>query len=329
MTAPFTRKTLTRDAIVVGAGVSGLTSAVRLLEAGFKVRIFTRERTPNTTSDLAAAVWFPFMCAPRDRVLLWSRRAFRAFQTLAADAATGVTMVRGIDLHVKDDGGDSWWHEAADKPVRAEPEELPAGFAAGHVFAAPVIAMPVFMKWLEAKVVALGGSIEPRNVSKLEPLFLEASLLVNCTGLSARDLVKDDDLRPIRGQIVRVVPGHASRFVQAGGDGSPISYVIPRPDCTVLGGTADEGAWDLNVDPEAAEAIIKRCRLLVPELANAGILSHAVGLRPGRSEVRLDNERRPGGVIIHNYGHGGAGVTVSWGCADEVARRGATEIPRA
>jgi D-amino-acid oxidase len=328
MTAPFTRKTLTRDAIVVGAGVSGLTSAVRLLEAGFKVRVLTRERTPKTTSDLAAAVWFPFLCAPRDRVLLWSRRAFRAFQTLAADAGTGVRMVRGIDLHVRDDGGDPWWHEAADRPVRAEADEIPEGFAAGHVFTAPVIAMPTFMGWLEARVAALGGSIETRSVSQLEPLFLEASLLVNCAGLSARELVKDDDLHPIRGQIVRVAPGHANRFIQAGGEGAPVTYVIPRADCTVLGGTADDGAWDLNVDPVAADAILARCRALVPELKNAAVLSHAVGLRPGRSEVRLDNERRPGGVVVHNYGHGGAGVTVSWGCADEVARRGAAEIPR-
>ena len=67
MSAPFTRTTLTREAIVVGCGVSGLTTAVRLLEAGFKVRMVTRERTPNTTSDIAAAVWYPFRCGPPDR----------------------------------------------------------------------------------------------------------------------------------------------------------------------------------------------------------------------------------------------------------------------
>ena len=77
MSAPFTRKTLTREAIVVGCGVSGLTSAVRLLESGFKVRIVTRERTPHTTSDVAAAVWYPFRCGPFDRALLWSRSTFR------------------------------------------------------------------------------------------------------------------------------------------------------------------------------------------------------------------------------------------------------------
>src|SRR5262245_37057727 len=63
----FSRKVLTREAVVVGAGVSGLTSALRLAEAGFKVRIVARERTPGTTSDIAAAVWYPFRCGPADR----------------------------------------------------------------------------------------------------------------------------------------------------------------------------------------------------------------------------------------------------------------------
>ena len=328
MSAPFTRKTLTREAIVVGCGVSGLTSALRLLEAGFKVRIVTRERTPHTTSDVAAAVWYPFRCGPLDRVLLWSRRSYRAFRELARDATTGVTMVSGIDLRQADDGGEPWWKEAVDGIRRAEADELAPGYVAGHVFTAPVIAMPVYLKWLEAKVAELDGTIETRSVTNLEALLLEASLVVNCTGLAARELVVDDELHPVRGQVVRVAPGFASRFVQAGGGRVPLAYVIPRSDCTVLGGTEDEGVWDLDVDPATAEAIVARCVALEPQLAHAEVLSHAVGLRPGRSEVRLDSVRRAGGIIVHNYGHGGGGVTLSWGCADEVARRGSAEIPR-
>ena len=328
VSAPFIRKTLTREAIVVGCGVTGLSTAVRLLEAGFKVRIVTRERTPKTTSDIAAAVWYPFRCGPPDRALLWSRRTFRALRTLSRDASSGVTMVEGIDLQEVDTGSDPWWREAVDAVRRAEPAELPAGFASGHVFSAPVIAMPVYLPWLEARVAALQGTIEMRSVGQLEPLLLEASLVVNCTGLAARELTLDDDLHPIRGQVVRVTPGYCDRFVQAGGEGSPVSYIIPRPDCTVLGGTADEGVWDLAVDPATSEAILARCRALHPALAGAKVLSHAVGLRPGRSEVRLDSMRHPGGIIVHNYGHGGGGVTLSWGCADEVVRRASTEIPR-
>jgi D-amino-acid oxidase len=328
VTAPFKRKVLTREAIVVGCGVAGLTTAVRLLEGGFKVRIVSRERTPNTTSDIAAAVWYPFRCGPPDRALLWSRRSFRVFRELAHDEATGVTLVPGVDLLRQHDGSDPWWKEAVDTLRAAEPAELAPGYVAGHVFTAPVIAMPVYMKWLESRVAAAGGAVETRSVSNLEALLLEASLVVNCTGLGARELVKDDEVHPIRGQIVRVAAGHTHRFVQAAGADTPLAYIIPRPDCTVLGGTEDVDDWGLEVDRAAADAILARCRALEPRLHDAPVLSHAVGLRPGRREVRLETVRNPGGIVIHNYGHGGGGVTLSWGCADEVARRAATEIPR-
>jgi D-amino-acid oxidase len=56
-----------------------------------------------------------------------------------------------------------------------------------------------------------------------------------------------------------------------------------------------------------------------PEVRRLEILEHRVGLRPGRSSVRVEAERVAGGkVVAHNYGHGGAGVTLSWGCAEEV-----------
>src|SRR5262245_12901969 len=316
-----------RDAIVVGSGVSGLTSAIRLLEEGFKVRILTRDRTPNTTSDIAAAVWYPFRCGPRDRALLWGRRSFRVFRELSRDPDTGVTMVPGIDLH-ETDVGEPWWKEAVDEFRTAESRELAGGYPSGHVFTAPVVAMPAYMKWLEARFESLSGTIETRSVAALEALLLEASLVVNCTGLAARELTKDDDLHPIRGQVVRVAPGYCDRFVQAGGQRRPVTYIIPREDCTVLGGTTDEGSFDLTVDPSTANALLSRCRDLEHELAKAEVLSHAVGLRPGRSEVRLESIRHPGGILVHNYGHGGGGVTLSWGCAEEVTRRALTEIPR-
>ena len=327
MPTPFSRKVLTRDAVVVGAGVCGLTSAIRLAEAGFKVRILARERSPHTTSDIAAAVWYPFRCGPPDRALGWSRKSYRVFRDLARDPATGVTMVEGLDLVEEDLDGEPWWAAAVESVRPASDAELPHGYRAGQVFVSPVAQMPVFLSWLERKAQSLGVTIETRTVSDLHALLLEASLVVHCAGLAARELVKDDDLHPIRGQIVRVAPGHAPRFVQDGGGGRPIAYVIPRADCTVLGGTEEVGRWDLEPDPATAEWILARCRKIVPSLAEAQVVSHAVGLRPGRSEVRLETVRLPGGVIVHNYGHGGGGMTLSWGCAEEVVRRAAAEIP--
>ena len=85
----------------------------------------------------------------------------------------------------------------------------------------------------------------------------------------------------------------------------------------VVGGTDDEGDWSRTaVAARSRSAILERAIRLVPALAGAEVVAHRVGLRPVRPEVRLDVEGR----VVHCYGHGGAGVTLSWGCADEVSR---------
>jgi D-amino-acid oxidase len=98
-----------------------------------------------------------------------------------------------------------------------------------------------------------------------------------------------------------------------------VTYIVPRSNDCILGGTAEEGREDLTPNMETAAEIVARCVALEPRLRNAAILEHKVGLRPGRQAVRLEAEQwAPGKTIIHNYGHGGAGITLSWGCAANV-----------
>ena len=85
-------------------------------------------------------------------------------------------------------------------------------------------------------------------------------------------------------------------------------------EVVVVGGTADEGEWSRTPDLGTATALLQRATRLVPELAGGHVVAHRVGLRPARPTVRLEAEGR----VVHSYGHGGAGVTLSWGCADEV-----------
>jgi D-amino-acid oxidase len=96
--------------------------------------------------------------------------------------------------------------------------------------------------------------------------------------------------------------------------------VVPRSNDTLLGGQALPNDWSITPDPTIAAEIVARCAQLVPEVAGARVLEHLVGLRPGRSSVRVEAEGTPGALLVHNYGHGGAGVTLSWGCAEEVVR---------
>jgi D-amino-acid oxidase len=101
-------------------------------------------------------------------------------------------------------------------------------------------------------------------------------------------------------------------------DDHHFTYIFPREDGVVLGGIAQPGNWDLNADPIISADILSRCAQVEPSVRSAPIIATLVGLRPGRYEVRLEHEQIGDSIVIHNYGHGGVGVTLSWGCAQEV-----------
>jgi D-amino-acid oxidase len=307
------------DVLVVGCGVIGLTAAVRMREAGLGVRIVTAALPLQTTSSVAAALWYPYKAYPEDRVLSWGSRTFEVFEELSHVRESGVRMREGVEIW-RHPVPDPWWASAVPGVRRCTDDELPPGYTDGHAFVAPVIEMPVYLGYLLDRFVGSGGRVEHRFVSSLEEAG-EGHMVVNCAGLGARELVGDPSMEPIRGQIVRVRNPGLARFVLDEDHPEGVTYVIPRSRDAVLGGTAEEGEWDTEPDPETAAAILRRCAALEPRLAGAEVLEHKVGLRPGRPEIRLEREdvaQSP--PRIHNYGHGGSGVTLSWGCAEETLR---------
>ncbi len=299
--------------VVVGAGVVGLSCAVRLLEAGHHVDVVARDLPLETTSAVAAALWGPYRAYPFERVTSWSRTGYDELGRLAGVDGTGIRLVEGTELH-RTATPDPWWRDAV--PTLRRVADPVAPYVDGWTFVAPVVEMPVYLPWLVGRVEALGGTLTRMALTALPDA---AEVVVNATGLGARRMADDPSIMPVRGQVVYVEQVGLDRWwLDAAAEGGPV-YVVPRSKDIVVGGTDDEGEWDRRPDPDVAKRILERAIALVPRLARARVLRHRVGLRPARPEVRLDVEQTPSGRVVHCYGHGGAGVTLSWGCADEVA----------
>ena len=300
--------------LVLGAGVSGLSSAHELLARGHAVTLWSRDEPMATTSAVAAAVWYPFEAGPPARVAGWAVRSYARFALMARAETPGVRLETLIDLQAPARERPAWVR-ALEGHRPLAPASL-AGFAQGFEARVPVIEMPLYLPWLAARVQHLGGVLEQRTLEDVEETH-GFDALVNCTGLGARELFGDGECFPIRGQVVRVERGGVERALYFQDADGSFGYVVPRSRDCVLGGTAERGVESLAVNDEATRSILARCRALEPRLERE-ILGVAVGLRPGRSAIRLEREMLDGRPLVHDYGHGGCGVTLSWPCAEDV-----------
>lgn len=306
---------------VVGAGVIGLTTAVVLAEAGFPVSVLTRDLPSNTTSAAAGAMWGPYLVEPRDRVQLWARDSLRTFTRLAAMPGTGVRLVPGVEASRRVSEPPEFLEMLEDVGVCGK-GELPEGFVIGWRYTVPLIDMDVYLPYLCKRLAAAGGNLHQRPITDLEEAARLAPVVVNATGLGARNLAGDSGLTPIRGQLVIVDnPGITEFFTEDTGWSADLLHLYPHGDRLVLGGVAQDGNWGLEPDQNTARAIIQRCAAIDPRIANQPVRAHRVGLRPTRPAIRCEADPSVTGYrLLHNYGHGGAGVSLSWGCANEIHR---------
>jgi D-amino-acid oxidase len=304
--------------LVIGAGVSGLTTAICVAEAGFKVRVLSRELPLHTTSVAAGASWTPYKAD--ERCLAWSQETLVQLRSLTANPDAGVHMVQGILASRGGTPAPAWAVDLPNyRPCRQA--ELPQGFRSGWRYTIPLVDMPVYLRYLTDRLRHLGVTIELAAVTSLDQL--SAPAIVNCAGGGAAELAEDQKMAPMRGQLVVVEnPGIDWFFEDMGedpADPEELTYFMPHGDVVVLGGSYVPDTGDsLAPDPQVSAGIIARAAEIEPKLAGAKVLGHRVGIRPTRPTVRLERIVHNGRPVIHNYGHGGAGVTVSWGCASEV-----------
>ncbi|MFI5566685.1 FAD-dependent oxidoreductase [Streptomyces sp. NPDC051740] len=305
---------------MIGAGVSGLTTAVCLAEAGMRVRVDTDRLPGATTSAAAGAMWDPYLAEPSDLVERWSRATLSELVALSADEDTGIRLVEGTQESRIPYAMPAWSGLVGGR--LCAPEGLKHGFVSGWHYRAPLADMPRYLHYLVRRLVKEGGSIRSHRYGAVEEAMREAPVVVNCSGTGARALANDPSVEAVRGQLVVVEnPGIESFFCDDTPGADELTYIYPHAHTVVLGGTSDRGNWDLSPDDEAARRIIARCVAVEPSISGARILEQRVGLRPARTQIRLEEERHGGRLLVHNYGHGGAGLTLSWGCAREVVER--------
>jgi D-amino-acid oxidase len=265
---------------VAGAGVTGLTCGVVLAERGHDVTIVASEI--GAASRAAAAVWFPYDCEPEESVTAWALVTYRRLLELAREPDTGVSLVEFRCLDVP----------------------LPAWIAAlGKL---PLMDTSVYLDYLRNRFrgeLRLGVTL--RSLDELA-----GNVTVNCTGVGARELASDAAVEPHRGQILIVDKFDLPAALV---HETSLAYAIPRANDCILGGTNDVSD-DLAPKEKDTAKILDICREYLG--VTGRVREVKVGLRPfRRGGVRLEAEGR----VIHNYGHGGSGFTVSWGCAEAVA----------
>jgi len=314
---------------IIGQGVMGLSSAYHLLDQGFKVDIFSKDNFWSTASISAGAYWWPHRVYPEERVTKWAKETYETYKEDQTHPETGISFKQHLRLCIDPDES-AYARHILDECEEINGQDYGLNCAEAFLVRLPVIDVPTYMLYLKTQVESKGGQIHIREVSNPLDFYPEYDLVINCSGVGARELVKDESVFPIRGQSVRVSSSpNIVKSTRIYKKNDEFTLVLPRRNDIVVGGTAQDNDWSLEVRAEDTKEIIDRCSKFVPDLQDCEILGATVGLRPGRKEIRLELEIFSGGKpIIHNYGHGGGGYTVAWGCAKEVQDLAKTYLGR-
>jgi D-amino-acid oxidase len=315
---------------IIGGGVSGLTCAVVLAEHGYHTAIFARETGRQTTSGAAAAVWFPYHVEPADKIIPLALETYHVLVDLVRFPEAGVSIIesrqfsRTGEIQIPDWaiplGARLLSSVATDlRPVQDRALRAGYSFKSGFSLSVPLMDTTIYLDYLAGRFRRAGGEIKANvQVDNLEDVDREFDLVINCAGIGARELVQDANLEPHRGQVA-IVPKIEGLSCAIVCDDAPLMYAIPRTNDCVFGGT-NELSDNLAADSATTSRIVAEC-CRVLNIDEPRVLAARVGLRPfRRSGVRLERDRLSDGrAVIHNYGHGGAGFTLSWGCGREVA----------
>ncbi|KAK0410557.1 hypothetical protein QR680_005193 [Steinernema hermaphroditum] len=307
---------------VIGAGINGLGTA-RELQRRFgsqvNVTIVTEKTSPDTTSDVAAGLWMPYLINDERPELLqkWGEQTFEHMAKMEREPGSGAFLCSGYEFYdePKTVAAISTYR-CFRNLTRKEIDDLGFGeFKYGNFRTTYFLEPTIYLKKIHKEFQEAGGKLFQHRLKSVDEIAGRFDLIVNCAGLGSRELFGDKEVKAIRGQVIRVRCPALKHFYVIGDD----VYCLPN-HTAVLGGTHDEDDYDLTVRPEVAERILNENQKYIPVLKDAEIVKHRVGLRPYRKNVRVevehyktkDGKKIP---IVHNYGQGGSGITMFYGCA--------------
>lgn len=301
---------------IVGAGISGMSTAYLLKQQGHNVTIYASSFSPDITSNKAAAFWFPYHIRNDTRGIEWCNTSHRYYVDFAKDVLTGISL-KQLHKILRDNVEEEepiWKDFMPAGSVRVmEPKELQPGVANGYEIIVPLIETQLFLPWLMQQLKQAGVAFISEKIFDLYGLSNRYDVTVNCTAMGARELCKDEQVIPVRGQVGLISPGGDFPIYL---DNEKPLYIVPRKDAIIIGGTYEMNEEHAITEPATIDRLLKNAYEVYPELAQHQVIGSWAGLRPYRKEVRV--ERETGTKIIHNYGHGGSGFTIAFGCAETV-----------
>lgn len=301
---------------IAGAGISGLSSALMFAKDGYKVHVFAKKFSPHITSNRAAAFWFPYHVRNDKRGIDWCRSSYDFYKKLAENASTGISMKRLVKVLRKGvtEEEQNWidFMPSGTCSILNE-DEVEDNIAIAYEVLVPLIETQIFLPWLQETLKAKGVIFFEKEIEDLKLIAKDYDLLINCTGLGSQELCNDKEMYPVRGQVALIEP--LENFDIYLDNEMPL-YIVPRKDTIIIGGTYEEHIYDEITEEKTIEKLLQNAFNTFPELSKQNKKGSWAGLRPYRPVIRL--EREEGTNIIHNYGHGGSGFTLAFGCAGEV-----------
>lgn len=264
-----------RRAAVIGSGVVGLTTARQLQRRGFEVTLYAADVPPNTTSNMSFANWSPMsgLLSFRRRTpefeKQFQRAVVSAYQQLQLLVGTryGISWIYGYtpanDASIASGSNPMLPDEVQTAQVLLRPGEHP--FPTPYALQTTTLRIEpsIYLEALVRDVIEFGGKTVIRKLESLRQVMsLEEPLIVNCSGLGAKELFDDEELVPLKGQLVVMVPQPEVNYATYGGVGPPnpklgmAIHMISRSDGLILGGTTEPDNWSLDVNEDARKIVV-------------------------------------------------------------------------